>query len=60
MIELMLVLTVLGGAAWVGGRLGTRRNPEEKPQEISRATYSEISDRITKLNRYREDIEVKC
>ena len=57
MIELMLVLTVLGGAAWVGGRLGTRRNPEEKPQEISRATYSEISDRITKLNRYREDID---
>ncbi len=60
MIELMLVLTVLGGAAWVGGRLGTRRNPEDKPQEIneiSRATYSEISDRITKLNRYREDID---
>ena len=57
MIELALVLTVLGGAAWVGGRLGTRRNPEDKPQEISRATYSEISDRITKLNRYREDID---
>lgn len=56
MIELMLVLTVLGGAAWVGGRLG-HREQEEKPQQISKASYSEISDKISKLNRYREDID---
>lgn len=56
MIELMLVLTVLGGAAWVGGRLGQRKS-EEKPQQISKASYSEISDKISKLNRYREDID---
>lgn len=56
MIELMLVLTVLGGAAWVGGRLG-HREQEEKPQQISKASYSEISDQITRLNRYKEDID---
>ena len=60
MIEFMLVLTVLGASAWLGSRVGIKRDPEDKPQEIneiSRATYSEISDRITKLNRYREDID---
>lgn len=57
MIELMLVLTVLGGAAWVGSRLGRTSEPEEKTQQISRASYSEISDKITRLNRYREDID---
>lgn len=56
MIELMLVLTVLGGAAWVGGRLG-KREPEEKTQPISKSSYSEISDQITRLNRYKEDID---
>lgn len=57
MIELALVLTVLGGAAWVGSRLGRTSEPEEKTQQISRAPYSEISDKITRLNRYREDID---
>ena len=57
MIELALVLTVLGGAAWVGSRLGKTSEPEEKTQQISRASYSEISDKITRLNRYREDID---
>ncbi len=57
MIELALVLTVLGGAAWVGSRLGRTSEPEEKTQQISRASYSEISDKITRLNRYREDID---
>ena len=57
MIELMMVLTVLGGAAWVGSRLGRTSEPEEKTQQISRASYSEISDKITRLNRYREDID---
>ena len=56
MIELMMVLTVLGGAAWVGSRLGQRES-EQKPQQISRASYSELSDKISKLNRYREDID---
>lgn len=56
MIELALVLTVLGASAWVGSRLG-KREPEVKPQQISRASYSEISDKITRLNRYREDID---
>lgn len=56
MIELMMVLTVLGGAAWVGSRLG-KREPEEKTQQISTSSYSEISDQITRLNRYKEDID---
>lgn len=56
MIELMMVLTVLGGAAWVGSRLG-KREPEEKTQPISKSSYSEISDQITRLNRYKEDID---
>lgn len=56
MIELALVLTVLGGAAWVGSRLG-KREPEEKAQPISKSSYSEISDQITRLNRYKEDID---
>lgn len=56
MIELALVLTVLGGAAWVGSKLG-RREPEEKTQPISKSSYSEISDQITRLNRYKEDID---
>lgn len=57
MIELALVLTVLGGAAWVGSRLGKTSEPEEKTLQISKASYSEISDKITRLNRYREDID---
>ena len=57
MIELALVLTVLGASAWVGSRLGRTSEPEEKTQQISRASYSEISDKITRLNRYREDID---
>lgn len=57
MIELMLVLAVLGASAWVGSRLGIKKEPEQKPLQISRASYSEISDQITKLNRYREDID---
>ena len=60
MIELMLVLTVLGASAWVGSRVGKIKDPEDKPQEIneiSRAPYSEISNKITELNRYREDID---
>lgn len=56
MIELALVLTVLGASAWVGSRLG-KREPEEKTQPISRSSYSEISDQITRLNRYKEDID---
>ena len=56
MIELMMVLTVLGGAAWVGSRLG-KREPVEKKQQISTSSYSEISDQITRLNRYKEDID---
>lgn len=56
MIELALVLTVLGASAWVGSRLG-KREPEEKTQPISKSSYSEISDQITRLNRYKEDID---
>lgn len=56
MIELMMVLTVLGASAWVGSRLG-KREPEEKTQPISKSSYSEISDQITRLNRYKEDID---
>lgn len=56
MIELMMVLTVLGGAAWVGSRLG-KTESEEKTQQISTSSYSEISDQITRLNRYKEDID---
>jgi hypothetical protein len=56
MIELALVLTVLGASAWVGSRLG-HREPEEKTQQISKSSYSEISDQITRLNRYKEDID---
>lgn len=56
MIELALVLTVLGASAWVGSKLG-RREPEEKTQPISKSSYSEISDQITRLNRYKEDID---
>lgn len=56
MIELALVLTVLGASAWVGSRLG-HREPEEKTQQISTSSYSEISDQITRLNRYKEDID---
>ena len=56
MIELALVLTVLGASAWVGSRLG-KREPEEKTQPISKSSYSEISDQITRLNRYMEDID---
>jgi hypothetical protein len=55
-IELALVLTVLGASAWVGSRLG-KREPEEKTQPISKSSYSEISDQITRLNRYKEDID---
>ncbi|MBQ1571400.1 MAG: hypothetical protein IIZ78_09770, partial [Clostridiales bacterium] len=51
-----LVLTVLGASAWVGSRLG-KREPEEKTQPISKSSYSEISDQITRLNRYKEDID---
>ena len=58
MIELMLVLSVLGAAAWVGSRLGTKGEPERKPQDISKASYSELSEQITELNRYRNDIDV--
>lgn len=57
MIELALVLTVLGASAWVGSKLGKTSEPEEKTQRISKASYSEISDKITRLNRYREDID---
>ena len=56
MIEHALVLTVLGASAWVGSRLG-KREPEEKKQQISTSSYSEISDQITRLNRYKEDID---
>ncbi len=56
MIELALVLTVLGASAWVGSRLG-KREPEERTQPISKSSYSEISDQITRLNRYKEDID---
>lgn len=56
MIELMMVLTVLGASAWVGSRLG-KRESEEKTQPISKSSYSEISDQITRLNRYKEDID---
>lgn len=56
MIELALVLTVLGASAWVGSRLG-KREPEEKTQPISKSSYSEISDQISRLNRYKEDID---
>lgn len=56
MIELALVLTVLGASAWVGSKLG-RREPEDKTQPISKSSYSEISDQITRLNRYKEDID---
>ena len=56
MIELALVLTVLGASAWVGSRLG-KREPEEKTQPISKSSYSEISDQIARLNRYKEDID---
>ena len=56
MIELALVLTVLGASAWVGSGLG-KREPEEKTQPISKSSYSEISDQITRLNRYKEDID---
>ena len=58
MIELTLVLSVLGAAAWVGSRLGTKGEPERKPQDISKASYSELSEQITELNRYRNDIDV--
>lgn len=56
MIELALVLTVLGASAWVGSRLG-KTESEEKTQQISTSSYSEISDQITRLNRYKEDID---
>lgn len=60
MIELMLVLSVLGAAAWVGSRLGTKGDPDQKQQEIniSKASYSELSEQISELNRYRNDIDV--
>ena len=56
-LSLLCMTGVVGMAAVIGKEFRKEQPPEEPKQEVNHRTYSELSERITQLNDYKNDID---